>query len=169
MLKHSPAAQACLSMFERHENITWAGFGPLGHAGWHGKGERRELREKTVLLSIFIWWLGGERYLQLSYNGIFGYSETPPLLRGKSRDVSGGQTYSGDPFRPTCVVHNLSMQESSRAYLLFEGLEVWPSNRTAYYLGILPKCVLYKLLIIHSSCPNYPQHMHPISWPGSGV
>jgi hypothetical protein len=31
-LKLSPAAHARLPMFGRRQNITWAGFGPLGHA-----------------------------------------------------------------------------------------------------------------------------------------
>ena len=33
MLKRSPAAHACLYMFGRRQNITWAGVGPLGHSG----------------------------------------------------------------------------------------------------------------------------------------
>jgi len=32
MLKRSPASHAHLPMFERRQNITWAGFRPLGHA-----------------------------------------------------------------------------------------------------------------------------------------
>jgi len=41
MRKCSHAAYARLSVFERRQNLTWVGFGPLGHGGRHGEGEKR--------------------------------------------------------------------------------------------------------------------------------